>query len=163
VALESFSVRQVDGQALIRSVAVLVVLSAILVSPAANAATPQQLYSADSSGMLKITVVCGHKAHQYGSGFLLGPKLMMTARHVLVDPITGKSCTATAKQDGTRKAVRIVRWMAIRDTRSSSATDIAIGVLATPVTGTTFRSAPCRQSVAISFWLSDMGSRSPSA
>jgi len=127
-----------SGRAARRSVAVLAVLGVLLVGPGANAATPQQLFATDSSGMLKVNVVCAHNARQYGSGFLLGPNVMMTARHVLVDEVTGKSCAATVVQDGTRRSSHVVRWMAIRATHSGSPTDLAIGVLAQPLTGYNF-------------------------
>lgn len=127
-----------SGQAITRGAALLVVLGSLLVGSAANAGTPESVFAADSSGMVKVTAVCANKVHQYGSGFLLGPKLIMTARHVLADEVTGTSCKASVVQDGTRKSDRVVRWMAMRATRADSSTDLAIGVLSTPITGYDF-------------------------
>jgi hypothetical protein len=104
--------------------------------PAAQAQTPAKLFAADASGMLKFDVSC-KAGEQYGSGFLLGPRLVMTARHVLVDG-SGKSCPATVVQEGTHARARIVRWMAIRDKAAKAPTDLAIAVLDAPLTGYDF-------------------------
>jgi V8-like Glu-specific endopeptidase len=121
------------------------VVSAILLSPAARAETPAQLFADYSSGMVKVKAHCPGGAQQ-GTGFLLGPRLVMTARHVLVDG-KARRCTAEVVQEGTRKHAKVSRWMGVRVTRSKSATDVALGVLASPLTGHNFaisRSNPKR-------------------
>jgi V8-like Glu-specific endopeptidase len=108
---------------------------ALVLGAAASADTPEQLFSADASGMVKVTVSCPTtKGTDQGSGFLLGPTLIMTARHVMVDPESGRNCTGTVVQEGTRTHARIVRWMAI-GTKAKAATDLALAVLSTPLTG----------------------------
>jgi hypothetical protein len=102
----------------------------------ATADTPAQLFAADASGLLKVTARCPlTKGTIQGSGFLLGPRLMITARHVLVDPQDGKACEATVVQEGTGTHARVVRWMAISTAATKAPTDLAIAVLSARLTG----------------------------
>jgi V8-like Glu-specific endopeptidase len=120
----------------LRVLSALVVVAAILLSPAARAETPAQLFADVSSGMVKIKARCPGGTQQ-GTGFLLGPRLVMTARHVLVDT-KARRCTAEVVQEGTRKDAKVARWMGLRVTKSKSSTDVALAVLAAPLTGHNF-------------------------
>jgi V8-like Glu-specific endopeptidase len=106
---------------------------------AAPAETPEQLFAADASGMLKVGISCPTtKGKGEASGFLLGPSLMMTARHVMVDPQTGKDCHVSVVQEGTGKRAHVTRWMAIRSVRAKSSTDLALAVLDNSFSGYSF-------------------------
>jgi len=106
------------------------------VCSAARAVTPEQLFAADASGMVQITAHCANGV-QHGSGFLLGPRVVMTARHVLVDA-RGRPCSAMVVQQGTGRAARVSRWMAIAVKPSNAPADLAIATLDTPLTGHDF-------------------------
>lgn len=145
------------GAGHIRRFLLLVVLAAAaLVATSAQADTPEALFAADSSGLLRIDVHCPGDKPGFrfeGSGFLLGARVAMTARHVLVDD-QGRSCTAKALQEGTGKSSQIVRWMALRVTHSKAPTDLAIAVLGTPLTGHNFSispTSPARGKLVIAF------------
>ena len=102
----------------------------------APAASPAGLLTAVSSGLVEITARCGGDSIT-GSGFLVGPRVVMTARHVLYDG-KGRPCTARVIQEGTGKAAVIARFIGLRDSASGTAADIALAVLATPLEGHTF-------------------------
>ncbi len=103
----------------------------------ALASTPGQLFAADASGMVTIKAVCtGHRPQQ-GSGFLLGPRIIMTARHVLVDD-QGRPCPATVVQEGTHRHVRIERSTAIAARTGGAPTDLALALLESPLSGHDF-------------------------
>ena len=115
-----------------------VLLAFVLLSAAgARAATPAQLFATDASGMVKIEVVCPDGELQQGSGFLLGPRVVMSARHVFVDQ-KGRECSASAVQEGSGKRVRVQSWMALRSSASNEPTDLALVLLAAPLAGYNF-------------------------
>jgi hypothetical protein len=92
--------------------------------------------------MVQVKSRCSSIGVNAGSGFLLGPRVVMTARHVLVDPSKGTPCVATVVQDGTRKVANVKRWMAIRIASSKAPTDIAIAILDEPLDGYNFTLSP---------------------
>ena len=92
--------------------------------------------------MVQVKSRCASSGLYAGSGFLLGPRMVMTARHVLIDPVTGTSCTTTVIQDGTHKVANVKRWMGIRVASSKAPTDIAIAILDEPLDGYNFTLSP---------------------
>jgi len=119
-----------------RSLLMFWLLAMALTPPAARAASPAQLLATDASGMVEVKAACP-SGPQLGSGFLLGPRLVMTARHVLVDR-KARSCTAKVVQQGTGRTVAVARWMALRVAKSKAPTDLALMVLASPLSGYQF-------------------------
>jgi hypothetical protein len=118
----------------------LVVCSLFLAAgSAAPAETPEQVFATDASGMLKVSVSCPTtKGKGEASAFLLGPRLMMTARHVMVDPQSGKDCRVSVVQEGTGRRAHVTRWMAIRSVKANASTDLALAVLDNSFTGYSF-------------------------
>jgi Trypsin-like peptidase domain len=104
-------------------------------------ATAQQIFSRDSSGMVRIVTRCGGSLWQ-GSGFLIGPRLLVTALHVL-EPNGETACTATVRQEGTGRTARITNWSRWYTSKRSDlrTTDFATAKLNTALTGYHFRVA----------------------
>lgn len=106
---------------------------------AARAMTPQQIFSSASSGMVFVSSSCGSGAYT-GSGFLVGPRLMVTARHVLVDA-DGTSCTATVDQEGTDAQANVSNWTGWYAVAKDDPSDFVVALLDRPLTGYSFRLA----------------------
>src|SRR5947208_2101480 len=69
--------------------------------PVAQGASPGEIFTSDSSGMLQAKSICATGTY-LGSGFLIGPRLMITALHVLEDVNgTGAACSTSVTQEGT--------------------------------------------------------------
>lgn len=100
--------------------------------PAATV-TPEAVFTATSSGMLFLTSRCKSGVYT-GSGFLVGPRTMVTALHVLQDP-DGTSCSVTAKQQGTNRTTDVTYYEAW------APLDLAVADLSSPVTGFYFKIA----------------------
>jgi hypothetical protein len=125
---------------LLLSLAVAVTLA---VAPASRGASPAQIYTDDSSGMVQTLSDCD--SGQYvGSGFLIGPRVMITALHVLEDEHgSGNACATTVVQNGTGRRARVVKWdryysSSRKDFRT---TDFAVALLDTSLSGYYFRLA----------------------
>ena len=121
-----------------------IVIAAVVVAlqaPSTFAATPQQIFSATSSGMLLVSSAC-NSGDYGGSGFLVGPRVMITALHVLTDS-DGTSCVANVEQDGTGATAHVSKWSRWYTVSKddASVTDFAVAVLDRPFRGYSFRLA----------------------
>jgi hypothetical protein len=112
-----------------------------------RAASPGEVFTSDSSGMVQAVSVCRSGTY-VASGFLVGPRLMITALHVLEDVNgNGSECATTVTQEGTGHKARVTRWAryyssASKDVRT---TDFAVALLNAPLRGYYFhlsRSSP---------------------
>jgi hypothetical protein len=103
----------------------------------ASALTPQQIFSDYSSGMLKVTSVCPTGTYQ-GTGFLIGPQVMVTALHVLIDESSGDApCNVTVAQEGTGQKASVTtysKWYTVSSTDEDS-TDFATAILSSSLAG----------------------------
>src|SRR4051812_35713597 len=90
-----------------RAVAAAAVLFVALLPGAARGMSPLQLASQVETGMVFIQAECPTASYT-GSGFLLGPRLIVTARHVLEPE---PNCTTfTVVQQGSGARAEISRW-----------------------------------------------------
>jgi len=111
------------------------------------ASSAQQIFSQDSSGMVQIFTRCAGSSWE-GSGFLIGPQILVTALHVL-EPQGNTGCTATVTQDSTGATARVTNWSRwyTRKQTDMRTTDFATAKLDTRLTGYYFRfatNAPAR-------------------
>lgn len=121
----------------------LCLLSALLHAPrvpAARQVSPEQVFAAAAPGMVRIITSCKGELGQ-GSGFLVGPRTIVTALHVLKPPgATG--CTAsTVKQEGTESAA------VVDEVDAYQSYDLAVAHLSAPITGFYFGIAPTQPGV----------------
>jgi hypothetical protein len=89
----------------------------------------------DWSGIVAIQSNCPNNNDQIATGFLLGPRLLMTTRDALVDTDTGQDCPATVFQITTGTRARIAGSTPVQIANSQSSTDIVLVLLAAPLTG----------------------------
>ena len=97
----------------------------------ATSATPtaERLFPQVAPGMLLITAQCrSERGIWIGSGFLVGPRTLVTALHVL-RPNGKATCTLQARQEGTRTMLRIDKY------RGWPRQDIAVAHLSAPLGG----------------------------
>jgi hypothetical protein len=114
---------------------VLLAASLLGAPTTAPAATPQQIFTEVSSGMLFVTTTCPDGTWT-GSGFLVGPQVMITARHV-IQPEGDTSCQTAVTQEGTgvRAVVRQwTSWYSVSE-QDIPITDFATVLLDRPLTG----------------------------
>src|SRR5262245_20385514 len=90
-----------------RVVTAVAVLFVAALPGAAYGMSPLQLASQVVTGMLFVEANCATGSYA-GSGFLVGPRLMITARHVL-EPATDCG-TLTVVQQGSGARAEISRW-----------------------------------------------------
>jgi S1-C subfamily serine protease len=110
---------------------------------AASAATPGAILTDDSSGMVKVFSACPSGDYQ-GSGFLIGPRVLVTALHMLIDEQgNNASCSVTVTQDGTGQTARVTSFSKWYETNPSTErfTDFATAALDSPLVGHYFRIA----------------------
>lgn len=114
-----------------------VVVAALLGPATATAVDPIALAASVETGMLFVETDCPGASYS-GSGFLIGPRVMVTARHVL-EPQRG--CSATVTQQGSGAQARVVRWSDwySASTSDESTTDLSVALLSTPLYGYDFR------------------------
>jgi hypothetical protein len=119
------------------------VILAVALALAASAATPGAILTDDSSGMVKVFSACP-TGHYQGSGFLLGPQVLVTALHMLIDEQgDNASCSVTVTQDGTGQTARVTSFTKWYETSPSTtmSIDFATAVLNSPLVGHYFRIA----------------------
>jgi serine protease Do len=112
-------------------------LGALASNQVSDAASPGQIFTADSSGMVQAQSVCGSGTY-LGSGFLVGPRLMITALHVLEDVHgDGSACSTTVTQEGTGLAAHVLRWSRYYSSSPNDLrdTDFAVAVLDSSLVG----------------------------
>lgn len=102
--------------------------------------TPARLFGIVSSGMVKIVTPCA-KGLFVGSGFVVGPRTIVTAIHVLKPPGGGACKLSAVKQEGTGSAALIDQY----DRYISD--DLAVAHLSAPLNGFYFAIAPKGPSV----------------
>src|SRR5919204_6120248 len=74
--------------------------------PARDDLDPSQLVSRVETGLVFVQADCKHGSHT-GTGFLVGPKLAITARHVVqAEP----GCVVTVRQQGSGAEARATDW-----------------------------------------------------
>jgi hypothetical protein len=110
----------------------------VLLGPAtARAVDPIALAAQVETGMLFVETDCPGASYS-GSAFLIGPRLMVTARHVL-QPQRG--CSSTVTQQGSGAQAHVVRWSDwySRSATDEPTTDLAVALLGTPLYGYDFK------------------------
>jgi Trypsin-like peptidase domain len=120
---------------LIPNAAVPVATAGIAV-PAATSGSPFALAARVETGLLFVVTDCPGGSYS-GSGFLLGPQVMATARHVL-QPEPG--CSTTVTQQGSGEQAVVSNWDQWYSVRRSDApiTDFATARLSRPLYGYNF-------------------------
>jgi hypothetical protein len=121
----------------VAAVSIAAALFALVVVGALRAGSPIQLAAQVETGMLLVEVKCG-AAGATGSGFLVGPRLMITATHVLE---AASGCASVVTQQGSGAQARVPRWnyWFTSTRRDKSTTDLAVALLDRPITGYYFR------------------------
>lgn len=109
-------------------------------TPVANAATPGQILSDYSSGIVRIVSSCNSGQFQ-ATGFLIGPQVVLTARHVAYDAGDGTRCRLTVTQEGTGQstyATSYSSWYTL-DPSDAAATDFVMVALNAGLVGYYFQ------------------------
>jgi hypothetical protein len=107
-------------------------------------ASPGQIFTSDSSGMVYVLSRCASGEYQ-GSGFLVGPRLLITALHVLEDVHgNGSGCSVSVTQEGSGRTAHVIRWSRWYSSAPSDlrATDFAVALLDSSLSGYYFRLSP---------------------
>jgi hypothetical protein len=125
-------------------VALLVVCLVTMLSIVSNLGAesgPVALAAKVETGLLRVDSECT-TISSVGSGFLVGPRVMITARHVLVDE-QGNGCRVTVTQQGSGAQATVVSsesWYTANKSDLGT-TDLAIALLSKPLSGYAFRLA----------------------
>lgn len=81
----------------------------------AVAATPKQLLSAYSSAIVRIVSSCKSGEYQ-GTGFLIGPQVLLTVRHLAYDPVDASPCAMNATQESSGQSTTAAFYSAWQTT-----------------------------------------------
>jgi S1-C subfamily serine protease len=96
--------------------------------------SPEKLFGLVAPGMLFVTSSCTSGEYT-ASAFLVGPRTIVTALHVLQDP-DGSPCSSTVKQEGTGRTAQVTTY------ESWKGLDLAVANLSGPIKGFNFSVAP---------------------
>jgi hypothetical protein len=122
-------------------VGLAVALAALSLAGAMPAASPIQLVAQVETGLVFVQARCAGGDYS-GSGFLIGPRVMITARHV-VEVGASRCSSVSVTQQGSGAQAAAVDWTTWYAQRPSDArtTDLAIALLDRPLRGYQFRLA----------------------
>lgn len=123
-----------------RLVLLMAVIAALAFAVTATALTPGEILSNYSSGMLKVVSDCSSGEYQ-GSGFLIGPRVMITAAHVMEDT-DGSACSTTVTQEGTGVTASAARYTSWYTVSPGDGTDLAVVLLDRDLAGYYFVLSP---------------------
>jgi hypothetical protein len=90
------------------------------------------------SGVVRVTSVCPVSGKIQGAGFLLGPRLLLTNTHFLVDLTTGAKCQTTVDNVWSPKSARVVRTATLQTITPREGMDVSLAALDTSLTGHSF-------------------------
>jgi Trypsin-like peptidase domain len=120
-------------------VALAVALAALSLAAAAPAASPIQVVARVEPGLLFVESRCAGGSYT-GSGFLIGPRVMITARHV-VEEDNRRCSSVVVRQQASGEQAAAVNWSTWYAQRRSDGrtTDLATVLLDRPLPGYNFR------------------------